>query len=205
MSSPKADIYPGARFHRLVVLELIPDRKNPKAKCQCDCGKVITPQRGALRIGKAKSCGCLRIELFSAAQAGRPKMDAAEYKRRQSLVIAKWHKDNPESTRAASRKFYQLNKPKVKRYHHKRRALLKNAQGFVSPDIEERLMMLQKGRCACCKKSFKDVKHHIDHVIALSKGGMNDDSNLQLLCATCNLQKGVKSSVEFMQTKGFLL
>ena len=64
MSKKKADVYPGARFERLVVLELIPDAENPKALCRCDCGAVITPQRGALRIGKAKSCGCLRREIF---------------------------------------------------------------------------------------------------------------------------------------------
>jgi len=195
----------GDRFYRLLVLELIPDKKNPKARCLCDCGKVITPQRGALKSGKAKSCGCLRMELFSAAQAGRPKMDEAEKKRRQAVVIDRWHKANPERTRAASRKFYRLNKPKVKTYHHARRAIIRGAKGTVSPGIEERLMLLQKGRCACCKKPFNNVKHHIDHVIALSRGGMNDDSNLQLLCATCNLQKGAKHPVEFMQLKGFLL
>ena len=205
MSKKKPDVYPGARFERLVVLELIPDAKNPKARCRCDCGAVITPQRGALRIGKAKSCGCLRREIFSAAQAGRPKMDESEKKRRQATVIARWHKEHPESTRAASRKFYQLNKSKVKKYHHARRAIIRGAGGTISADIEERLMVLQKGRCACCKRSFKDVKHHLDHVIALARGGMNDDSNLQLLCATCNLQKGVKHPVEFMQGKGFLL
>ena len=195
----------GDRFHRLLVLELIPDKKNPKAKCLCDCGEVITPQRGALKIGKAKSCGCLRRELFSAAQAGRMKMDEDEKKRRQAAVIARWHKEHPESTKAASRKFYRLNKSKVKTYHHARRATIRGAGGKVSPDIEERLMVLQKGRCACCNRSFKNVKHHIDHVIALSRGGRNDDSNLQLLCVTCNLQKGAKHPVEFMQAKGFLL
>ena len=55
MSKKKADVYPGARFERLVVLELIPDAENPKALCRCDCGAVITPQRGALRM-KHHSC-----------------------------------------------------------------------------------------------------------------------------------------------------
>lgn len=195
----------GDRFHRLLVLELIPDKKNPKAKCLCDCGEVITPQRGALKNGRAKSCGCLRRELFNSAFAGRPKMDEAEYKRRQSASIERWHKEHPEKTRAASRKFYRLNKSKVKTYHHARRATIRGAGGKVSADIEDRLMALQKGRCACCGRSFKNVKHHIDHIIALSRGGMNDDSNLQLLCATCNLQKGAKHPIDFMQTKGFLL
>jgi 5-methylcytosine-specific restriction endonuclease McrA len=34
---------------------------------------------------------------------------------------------------------------------------------------------------------------HIDHVIPLAEGGTNALSNLQLLCAKCNLAKGKKT------------
>lgn len=57
----------GDRFGRLVVLELIKDRKNPKARCICDCGKEATPQRGSLRNGRAQSCGCLAAEKLRSA------------------------------------------------------------------------------------------------------------------------------------------
>lgn len=201
----KSTMMVGDRFHMLTVIELIKDRKNPLAKCLCDCGNITNTQRGALRSGKAKSCGCLRRRLFSEAQAKRPKMPDDEKKRRKAASIDKWHKENVEKNRAAARKFYRLHKSKVKTYHHKRRAIIRGASGVVSAGIEDQLMILQKGRCACCKTPLKGVKHHIDHIIALSRGGMNDDSNLQLLCATCNLQKGAKHPIDFMQTKGFLL
>lgn len=58
MTVPQIKI--GDRYSRLVVLELIPDSKNPKARCRCDCGKECAPQRGALRNGRAKTCGCGR-------------------------------------------------------------------------------------------------------------------------------------------------
>lgn len=57
----------GQRFGRLMVVSLIYARKNPKAECRCDCGAVVTPQRGALLNGRAKSCGCLRRELLAVA------------------------------------------------------------------------------------------------------------------------------------------
>ena len=66
-------------------------------------------------------------------------------------------------------------------------------------------MKLQKGKCACCRTSLLEVKHHVDHIEPLSRGGANDDGNIQLLCATCNLQKGAKDPIEFMRLKGFLL
>jgi 5-methylcytosine-specific restriction endonuclease McrA len=31
-----------------------------------------------------------------------------------------------------------------------------------------------------------------DHILARSRGGQNDESNLRLLCITCNSQKGAK-------------
>lgn len=58
----------------------------------------------------------------------------------------------------------------------------------------------QSGVCPYCKaklhKSGKN-KYHIDHVMPLSKGGNNDISNIQLLCAKCNLTKSNKLPEEF--------
>lgn len=54
----------GDKFCRLTVVDLIPDRKNPKAKCLCDCGNTCYPQRGALKNGRATSCGCKRADDF---------------------------------------------------------------------------------------------------------------------------------------------
>lgn len=38
-----------------------------------------------------------------------------------------------------------------------------------------------------------------------TKGGANDKSNIQLLCPHCNLSKGAKHPVDFMQERGMLL
>jgi 5-methylcytosine-specific restriction endonuclease McrA len=46
------------------------------------------------------------------------------------------------------------------------------------------------GRCQCCqRKLMAGEDYEIDHVIALSKGGTDDDSNLQVLCEGCHLIK----------------
>lgn len=196
----------GARFHRLLVVGLIPDRKNPKALCLCDCGKLVTPQRGALRNGRAKSCGCLRVELFNAIQAGRPRMDAAEAKRRRDAAIDKWHKAHPEKNRAASRRHYANNKARVKSYHHQRRARLKGAKvGIYDTNVEHRLWVIQRGKCAVCKCDLKRSGHHVDHIEPIAAGGRHENRNLQLLCPACNLSKGATDPIAFMQRRGFLL
>lgn len=103
--------------------------------------------------------------------------------------IAEWHASNP-SARKASRQ--------------NRRAKLKASNGRLSRGIVTRLMVLQRGKCACCHQAIED-SHHLDHVFPLALGGANIDDNIQLLCPRCNLQKNAKHPVDFMQSKGFLL
>ncbi|TWA90359.1 HNH endonuclease [Bradyrhizobium stylosanthis] len=51
-----------------------------------------------------------------------------------------------------------------------------------------------RGRCVLCDKDLTgllspDFSRHMDHIVALANGGINDVTNLQLLCEACNLQK----------------
>jgi hypothetical protein len=48
-------------------------------------------------------------------------------------------------------------------------------------------------RCQYCGRSAADgVRLHIDHVVAVSRGGSNDESNLLTACQDCNLGKGAR-------------
>lgn len=71
----------GERFGRLTVVALIPDRKNPQARCLCDCGAETVTQRGNLRNGRAKSCGCLKVEGFKARATTHGASRSALYSR----------------------------------------------------------------------------------------------------------------------------
>ncbi|MTW38268.1 HNH endonuclease, partial [Streptococcus pneumoniae] len=66
------------------------------------------------------------------------------------------------------------------------------------------LAAYQKYKCPVCMVSIKN-SYHIDHIVPLSSGGSNGKENLQLLCPPCNLSKSTKHSIEFMQSRGFLL
>ena len=50
----------------------------------------------------------------------------------------------------------------------------------------------QGGKCAMCGKSFACEEMHGDHKTPWSKGGHTMPENLQMLCRTCNLEKGAK-------------
>lgn len=122
----------------------------------------------------------------------------------RKIYNAKYHEDN--SDKILSRKA-QYRKDRPDRYVEssaKYRAKKKDLSGIVSTNIAEKLMILQKGRCACCGEKLMGG-FHIDHIIPLSKGGRHEDCNLQLLTAGCNLRKSSKDPIKFMQERGFLI
>lgn len=60
--------------------------------------------------------------------------------------------------------------------------------------LKRALFCREKGLCAICKTDLSSIFHTggklaIDHIVPLNLGGVNDSSNLQMLCEKCNLEK----------------
>jgi 5-methylcytosine-specific restriction endonuclease McrA len=51
--------------------------------------------------------------------------------------------------------------------------------------------------CGAAPELDSDVRLHVDHIVPRSKGGSNDMSNLQALCAECNLGKSNRDNTAF--------
>jgi len=63
--------------------------------------------------------------------------------------------------------------------------------------VREVIFARDGGRCMECNEFLTLSSCHVDHIIPISRGGDEWDlSNLELLCATCNLKKGNKSREE---------
>lgn len=75
--------------------------------------------------------------------------------------------------------------------------LLASAGTYTYHDVIS-LYAMQQGLCAAfwCAIELNGT-YHVDHVVALARGGSNDATNLQLLCPACNLSKGDDSMFEF--------
>ena len=158
------------------------------------------------------------------AYRGRQKLaDAAYYERNKEKIIARqiaydkrnyrkvseyrsaWRDKNADQVRAYLVEWRKSNTDLCRNYHLNRRARVIGNGGTASRGLFKRLMILQKGLCACCRIELKKTKPHCDHIMPLARGGNGFDSNFQLLCAKCNLQKKDRCPVEFMQSKGYLL
>lgn len=143
-------------------------------------------------------------------KANREKVSArkaASYKAnldKNKARMAAWYKANSEKVNAKS-VARQKAHPEIYRIISQNRRSRKILNGGkLSKDIAKRLYRLQKGKCPCCKLPLGD-DYHMDHIMPISKGGANEDWNIQLLRKTCNLQKNSKHPIDFMQQRGFLL
>lgn len=54
----------------------------------------------------------------------------------------------------------------------------------------ERIRARDKGLCQACLRSGRiTIGDDVDHIVPLSSGGSDDDSNKELLCRSCHLDK----------------
>lgn len=117
---------------------------------------------------------------------------------------ANWSAANRELAKANSATWRAANPEKCRIHDQNRKARKRANGGKLSSDLSAKLFKLQRGKCTCCGLPLGD-NYHLDHVIPLALGGANEDSNIQLLRAECNLKKSSKHPVDFMQSRGFLL
>ncbi len=121
-----------------------------------------------------------------------------------NAASAVWRKANPERKKAIDAAWHKAN-PEANRINGQNRRARKRANGgTLSKGLAAKLFKLQKGKCPCCKQPLGD-KFHLDHIVPIAKGGSNTDDNIQLLRSRCNNQKHARDSIDFMQSRGFLL
>jgi 5-methylcytosine-specific restriction endonuclease McrA len=129
---------------------------------------------------------------------------AKERIEKRGMVLARearYRELNREKVRESRQRFRDANPDYDLVNSQNRRKRIAGAK--LPKGIYTRLLKLQQGMCACCKKKLDE--YHLDHVIPLAMGGEHHETNVQLLCPPCNLSKGAKHPVDFMQSRGFLL
>ncbi len=69
----------------------------------------------------------------------------------------------------------------------------------VPDSIRYQVLRAADQRCALCGVTARESALHVDHIIPRSRGGSNELSNLQALCATCNQAKGNRDTKDFRE------
>lgn len=70
-----------------------------------------------------------------------------------------------------------------------------SARAYIPEWARRAVFYRDRGQCAACHCDLSGListssEDHFDHIIPLAQGGINDVTNLQLLCKGCNLRKG---------------
>jgi 5-methylcytosine-specific restriction endonuclease McrA len=107
-----------------------------------------------------------------------------------------YREKNSEIIKLRVRHSQQKNPLRLRIAKYVRRAREKT--GVVTTTRVKELIVEQLGRCNYCYSELVDF--HVDHIIPLALGGINDDSNIQLLCPKCNRKKGAKHPAIIKET-----
>jgi 5-methylcytosine-specific restriction endonuclease McrA len=115
-----------------------------------------------------------------------------------------WREQNADEIKAVKKVWLAANRLRLRCYTENRRLRkLANGGSHTFEQIEE-MHGKQRHRCASCGSSIR--KHYeIDHIVAVTRGGSNDISNIQLLCMPCNRSKSNKSPEQWAREQGRLL
>jgi hypothetical protein len=111
----------------------------------------------------------------------RNKKDALEYTR-------KYRESNLLKCSKSQQVWRFKNPHKIGVYNAVRRSLIKGGLVKLLPhqkEIIDQIYMLSKRVSECTK-----IKHHVDHIIPLTRGGIHSPCNLQILPAIINIKKG---------------
>lgn len=114
--------------------------------------------------------------------------ERAALKARRAAARAAWIADAPRR---------RLMRDRAKAAQ--RRALKRGARGAATADQIATIRALQSNRCAYCGEVDR---LHLDHRVAVARGGQHVPSNLQWLCEFHNISKGPKDDSDYRALNG---
>lgn len=169
----------------------------------CKKGHERTPDN-LNKNGRCKKCRSIYYKENSVKLLESKARYRKENAEKLRLAMAKWYEANKEKVRVYMAEYRKINFISFRLYAHKRRSSKKAVGGRLSRGLAAKLLALQKGKCRICKVKLLDGNFHLDHTMPISRGGLNVDSNIQILCQTCNQKKNAKLPHIHAQELGML-
>ncbi|MHA0041531.1 HNH endonuclease [Deinococcus sp. PEB2-63] len=126
---------------------------------------------------------------------GRLREQSVQWRTANADHLRDYRQDHAEESRTYTRRWARKNPEQVRNQARNRRARKKAAPGTHTADDIQRQLKSQQGKCYWCAQPLSE--YHVDHIVALSKGGGNGPGNLCCACPDCNLRKHNKMPWDF--------
>jgi diadenosine tetraphosphate (Ap4A) HIT family hydrolase len=81
-------------------------------------------------------------------------------------------------------------------FQHRRKSV-----GYVSGTLRYDVLKRAKFRCELCGIAADEKALEVDHIVPRNRGGLDDISNLQALCYSCNAMKRDRDDTDFRKVK----
>ena len=133
----------------------------------------------------------------SVAAYRRRNLEAERKRRREYMASVRL--EDPVGWKQKLRTWFKSNRDKARAYEAKQRAARGGAEGSYTAKDVQLILEAQLGLCFYCEVPLS--AWHEDHFVPLSKGGTNYRSNIVLACVQCNLRKGDRAPIVFMNWK----
>ena len=122
-----------------------------------------------------------------------PVLTEEEKKERYNAYHRRYREDNRQNISERRRSNYSNRTDKqkeLKRQRSTRRNAFLYTEGYSNVvKLREYVKACGVMICSMCNIEYDSKHMHVDHIIPLSKGGTNNNDNLQILCGTCNRKK----------------
>lgn len=102
---------------------------------------------------------------------------------------AEWRKSNVRKLTAWANRWRRQNPAASAAIKARRRALAHRLADHYTKGDVRRQLALQNWLCFWCDTALPQRGYHVDHLIPLARGGLNDAANIVIACARCNRAK----------------
>lgn len=155
-----------------------------------ECAKAETKARKSADPEGVKAYN----EAYGAKHRARLNEDAVRYRKQNKDRIrearATRYSENSEQIKTSVYEYRKQNPHMVTKWNAARRARVRDLTPELTKEQQEQIDYLYW--LAKDLRAVSGEEYHVDHIFPLSKGGLHEPSNLQILPKDLNLQKSTK-------------